>query len=329
MKDKILILGSTSFAGASLVDFLLKKNFDVIGVFKTKREKKYLPYSINKNKKFFRNYRIDYFRQPKKIIKLVGEIKPNYIVDFASICMVNDSWIYAKQYFEANVIKNINLIKYLNTQKFLKKFIYISTPEVFGSSKNFIKEDNDLFNPSTPYATSKLSAEMVLKNYQRSFNLPLVIARFSNFYGPGQPLYRLIPKIISCISLKTKFPLEGKGNTSRNFIFSYDFCNGIYRVLKKGKIGSVYHFSGNRFYQIKEIIKNICKIKKVDFKKFVRKVPNRLGQDFMYKLSSLKTQKELKWKPIYSLTQGLKEVIIYHKKYFKNISKKELNYKKK
>ena len=220
MKKKILILGSSSFSGASLVNFLLnKKKYLVYGTFRRKKIKPYLPYKYNKNIKLYSEFQVDFLKSSKNIIKIIKKLKPDYIIDFASICMVNESWKNPEAYFQTNVLYKAEMFKYLSSVKFLKKYIYISTPEVFGTSRKFINENNDSFNPSTPYATSKLSAEILCKNYLNFYKLPVIISRFSNFYGPGQPLYRLIPKIIACIDSGQKFPIEGNGQSKRNFIF--------------------------------------------------------------------------------------------------------------
>lgn len=330
MKKKILILGSSSFAGASMVNFLLKKKeYSMIGTYRKKKIKQYLPYLNNTNLKNFKNFKIDFTKNPQYLIKVLKRFKPTYIIDFASICMVNESWKNPDVYFKINVLYRSQIIKYLCNNTFLKKYIYISTPEVFGSSKKFISEKNGMFDPSTPYATSKLSTEMLLKNYSRHYNLPLIITRFSNFYGPGQPLYRLIPKIISCIDKHKKFPLQGSGKSKRNFIFSKDFCSGIYKTLKKGKIGQVYHFSGKTFYSVLEIIKLICELKSYKISKLLSKSKERVGQDTIYKLQSSFTIKSLSWNPVYSLKKGLNEVINYHKENFTNNSINENKYKDK
>jgi len=330
MKKKILILGSSSFSGASFVNFLLnKKKYLVFGTYRRKKIKQYLPYNYNQNLKLFKEFQVDFLKKPKTIIKIISSLKPDYIVDFASICMVNESWKNPEVYFKTNVLFKAEILKYLSTIKFLKKYIYISTPEVFGSSDNFINEKNTVFNPSTPYATSKLAAEMLLKNYFKFYKLPSIITRFSNFYGPGQPLYRLIPKIITCIDNGKKFPIEGNGKSKRNFIFSYDFCNGIYKTLKHGSIGKIYHFSGNKFYSVLDVVKTVCDLKSFKLNKLIKKTTGRTGQDLFYKLGSFGTQKTLKWKPVYSLKKGLNEVINYHKKNFVFFSKSNLTYKDK
>ena len=199
--------------------------------------------------------------------------------------------------------------------KFIKKYIYISTPEIFGNKNKSIDEYSLNFNPSTPYAVSKLTTELMFKTYCSFFKFPICIARFSNFYGPGQELNRLIPKMITSIDNKIKFPIEGSGNSIRDFIYTEDFCNGIYRVIKKGKIGRIYHFSTGKFYKIKEIINIICKLKNVNFKSSVKKIKDRIGKDKIYKLSCKKTINELGWKTNYSLIKGIKLIINYHNKY--------------
>ena len=126
-----------------------------------------------------------------------------------------------------------------------------------------------------------------------------------------------------------KFPIEGSGKSRRNFIFSYDFCNGIYKTLKHGKIGSTYHFSGKKFHSVLDVIKTVCDLKSFNLNKLVKRIKGRTGQDLLYKLGSLSTQKALKWKPVYSLKKGLNEVINYHKKNFINYTKINLTYKDK
>ena len=330
MKKKILILGSSSFSGASTVNHLLNQNkYKIFGTYRKKKKDSYLPYKFNKNFKEFKEYKLDLLKKPNDLISLIIKLKPDIILDFASICMVNESWKNSKTYFQINVLSKIKMIELLSQSNFLKKYIYISTPEIFGSSKNYINENCNIFDPKTPYATSKLSFELLLKNYQKNFRFPLIISRFSNFYGPGQPLHRLIPKLIGCVESNKKFTLQGDGKSKRNFIYSYDFCNGIEKVITKGKIGKIYHFSGDIFNSVNDIIKNVCDLKSYNKKKLIKKIKSRVGQDLIYKLGSKKTRKELNWKPICSLKSGLQQIIVYHNKYIKKLSKSDLTYQDK
>ena len=308
---------------------LSQNKYKVYGTFRKKKQDQYLPYKFNKNFKLFQEYKLDLLNYPEHLLRLIKKIKPQVIIDFASICMVNESWKNSEIYFKINVLSKTKMLEFLSNTSFLEKYIYISTPEIFGSSKKFISEDCNLFNPKTPYATSKLSFEFLLKNYQKFFNFPLIISRFSNFYGPGQPLHRLIPKLIGCIEINKKFPLQGNGRSKRNFIYSYDFCRGIDKMIKKGRIGQTYHFSGKSFHSVISVIKMVCDLKSYNLKKLVKTIKGRVGQDLIYKLGSEKTRIELRWKPVYTLKKGLQEIITYHNNYIKKISHKNFVYQDK
>lgn len=269
---------------------------------------------------------MDLQRNSKKLVILINKIKPKYIVDFASVCMVNESWKNPKYYFDTNFNSKIDLITKINDMKFLKKFIYISTPEIFGSSKKEIDEYSTNYSPSTPYAISKLNTELLLNSYNNEKNSKSIIVRFSNFYGLHQPLYRLIPKVIFCIKSKIKFPLHGSGLSRRDFIYDEDFNNGIFKVLIKGKVGNKYHFCTNKYSYIKDIIKIICKELNFNFYKLINKVADRKGKDLNYYISCKKTSRELKWKPKYDLKMGLKKTIKFYVNNYTSFDQKNTEY---
>ena len=328
MKNKVLILGISSFAGASFANYLLNhSDFEIIGTF---NKKKKLPFNFflkrNKNFKKIKLCKLDLSLDKTNIDKIIKKINPNYIIDFASICMVNESWSNPKYYFKVNFFSKINFVKDLNKQKQLKKYIYIGTPEVFGSSKNKILENSNHFNPSTPYASSKLALEILLNNFIKNPKYKIIIARFSNFYGRGQPMHRLIPKLVYCINNKIKFPLQGNGNTRRDFIFEDDFNQGLLRIIKVGKIGEKFHFSGDKYYTIKDVIKKIIKIKKYSWSKLILKTKERRGKDKNYFLNCKKTKKKLKWKCNTSLEKGLQQTVNYYDKIIKNINSKDITF---
>ena len=329
--NKILILGTSSFGGAATANFLLNKNFFVLGTYRRKKNPLYQPQLQNLKNKNFKDFKIDFDldKDVSKIIKIIDKHKPKYIVDFASICMVSESWDFPENYIKSNLEKKSILIKKLCNKKFLKKYIYISTPEIFGSNKNSIKEDSNIFNPSTPYAISKLAFEMMLKSYGTHYNFPYIICRFSNFFGTGQPNYRLVPKVFLNIFSKKIFYLEGRGQSQRNFIESYDFANGIYLTLKKGKVKKRYHFSSNKFYSIKKIVQIIYNLKSENFNKFVKYTKERKGKDQAYKLDCKKTIKSLGWKPKVSLINSLKKIKIFYEQNFIKLKKLDSIYKDK
>ena len=327
MKQKILILGISSFAGASFANFILnkRKNFSVVGTFNNKESFPLRSLLDIKKFKKLKLYKLN-LNKNKKLLGFIRKIEPDYIFDFASICMVNESWSKPGYYFEVNVNSKIEFIKNLNQLKNLKKFIYISTPEIFGSTPKKINEKVNNFNPSTPYASSKLSAEMFLNNYINDKNYKIIICRFSNFYGRGQPLYRLIPKLIWCLKNNKKFPLQGRGNTKRDFLFDEDFNDGLLKVLNNGKIGSKYHFSGTKFYKVKEVINKLLSIKGMKFSDCIKFTNDRKGKDQNYFLDCTFTKKEINWKPKINLINGLKKTIKFYENKSLTIKKKDLKF---
>ena len=313
MKTKVLILGGSSFAGSSFINFLIqKKNYKILGTYNSKKNLKKLAFKDSLNK--FKLIKLDLSKEKNSLLKIIKSFKPNYIFDFASVCMVNESWDNPSYYLRVNLNSKINFIQNMNNLSFIKKFIYVGTPEIFGSTSKPVKENSLAFNPSTPYAISKLSFEQFLMAYQKNFGNKIIITRFSNFYGRGQLEHRLIPKILKCIKNDLKFPIHGNGLTKRDFIFDEDFNDAFYKVLQKGKVGKIYHFSSNYFISIKNIIEIICKSKNVKFKDIVYKASERKGKDKYYFLDCSKTSEELKWKPKNKLIQGLHKTIKYYDK---------------
>lgn len=329
IKNKLLILGISSFAGASFANYLLNNSkYKIYGTYNSRKK---LPFKLylkkNYNFKKLNLYKLNLNKENNNLIKLIDRIKPNYIIDYASVCMINESWKDPKYYYQVNFFSKINFMNKINQITSLRKYIYISTPEIFGSSNKIIKENSIHYNPSTPYASSKLASEIFLNNLMSIKNNKIIIARFSNFFGPGQPAHRLLPKLIYCINTKKKFHLHGDGSSKRNFIYESDFNEGILKILQRGKTGSKYHFSGNKFHSIKNFIKTVLAIKKYSWSKLIVLTPDRKGKDKQYILCCKKTMKELKWKCNTSLIHGLKHSISFYEKIKNKIYLKDTIYK--
>ncbi len=327
--NKVLILGSGSFAGSSLVDFLLNKNYKIIGVNRSINKNKYfLPFINNRNKKNLSLFKININKKNEliRLLKIIKNNKIDYIVDFLGQGMVSQSWDNPNDWIQTNVLNKLKIIESIIKKNIkIKKYIRISTPEVYGSNNQSISEKTK-YNPSTPYAVSHATIDTFMKIYFKQYKFPFIIGRFSNFYGEHQQLYRLIPKTILCIIKKKKMKLEGNGLSKRNFIYREDFCNGIYSLIKNGKINNVYHFSGKKLITIKNIIQNICKIAKYDFKKLIIYTKERRSLDKIYKLNTSKTKKLLGWEAKHSLDDGLKKTFNYILENYKLIRKEKTYY---
>ena len=165
MNKKILVIGSNSFSGANFIYYLLKKNHKVIGISRSRELNPiFLPYKTLKNKKnYFKFYKCDLNQNTNKIIKIIKDNKIQFIVNFASQGMVEESWKYPIDWYDTNLISQIKLIEKIRKFKFIKKYVHVSTPEVYGNKTNLISE-NQLFDPSTPYAASRAACEHYLNN---------------------------------------------------------------------------------------------------------------------------------------------------------------------
>ena len=326
---KVLILGAGSFAGSSLVDFLLNKNFKIIGVNRSfNKNIFFLPFKKNRNIRNLELYKININKKKdiNYLIKILKKEKIDFIVDFLGQGMVSQSWDKPEDWIETNVLNKIKIIDFIVKNKIkIKKYIRISTPEVYGSRKNKLDEDSS-YNPSTPYALTHSAIDMFLKIYFKQYKFPYIIGRFSNFYGEHQQLYRIIPKTILCILKREKLSLQGNGLSLRNFIYKDDFCEGIYCLIKKGKIDNIYHFSGDELITIKKIIKMICKITKYNFNELVEYTEERKSLDKIYKLNTKKTKTELNWDTNFSIDLGLQKTINYIRKNYNKINNEKTIY---
>ena len=236
MKKKILILGSNSFAGTSFVDFLLKKNYKVFSTSRSSEKKK--PFNIyydwiNKKNYQFKKIDINKKKHLNELKKIIVKNKITIVVDFGSQSMVGQSWDTPEDWIRTNCLGKLNLIRELNKIKNIK-YLRISTPEVYGDTPNKIKEDDKIL-PSTPYAITQATADFFTFAYTKFRGFNSITLRFANFYGPGQQLFRIIPKAIISILQQKKLNIHGDGSSLRSFIFPDDFCESILLAIKKGK----------------------------------------------------------------------------------------------
>ena len=318
---KIIVLGSNSFSGSSFVDYILKKNFKVIGLSRSKEYKDvFLKYKSNSNIHNFNFHKLDINKDFKKFCSLIKKEKPEYIINFAAQGMVNESWDNPLDWYNTNFISQIKLLEFLKEKKFLKKYIHFTTPEVYGNLKNW-KKESIIFNPSTPYALSRAASDMHLKNLFDAYNFPVIFTRAANVYGEGQQLYRIVIKAMLCFRLGEKIELHGGGHSTRSFVHIDDVSNALFRIIKDGKLGNTYHISSKKIISIKILLSLISQIMNVDYDKHVKNSIDRRGKDHSYKLDSSKIRKELNWSDKINLEDGLKRTLLWVDQNIKTLKK--------
>jgi dTDP-glucose 4,6-dehydratase len=308
-KKNFLVLASNSFSGSHFVDYVLKKKNTVIGVSRSKEPNNvFLPYKSSKFIKNFKFIRLDINKNAINLKKIIKKYKITHIVNFAAQSMVGQSWEKPEDWYNTNTLGTIKFLNLIRDIKTIKKYIHISTPEVYGSTKKNLSENRN-YHPSTPYAISRAACDMHLHSLFQNYKFPVVFTRASNVYGPGQQLYRIVPKAIMCLNLKQKLKLDGGGKSKRSFIYITDVAKATYKLCNKSINGDIYHISTNKLVSIKNLVETIFKMKRVASKKYLEVSSDRIGKDSLYSLSSKKIRKELKWSSKVNLKDGLMQTI--------------------
>ncbi|MFC1508552.1 GDP-mannose 4,6-dehydratase [Candidatus Omnitrophota bacterium] len=312
MIEKIAVIGSNSFSGSTFVSHCLSEGLQVLGISRSKEPiDAFLPYKwdkIDSPNRQFRFEQLDINRDTEKIAEVINKFRPDYLVNFAAQGMVAQSWEYPEHWYQTNVVGNVKLHDKLRHFDFLKKYVHVSTPEAYGNCTGKITESTR-FNPSTPYAASRASCDLHLVTFLRQYNFPVVFTRAANVYGPGQQLYRIIPRTILYIKLKRKIPLHGGGHSVRSFIHIKDVAEATLRIARKATPGDSFHISTDTHVSIRRLVEMICKIMKVDLKSVVEIAQERPGKDAAYLLDSTKLRRELGWSDSIGLEEGLQETI--------------------
>jgi len=306
---RVAVLGSNSFAGAALIKRLLDDGADVVGFNRSGEGSPiFLQHRWAPSAGRYRFVQADLNRDLDAITGVLRAFQPSVVADFAGRGMVAESWQNPDQWFETNIVAKVRLHDVLRTLEGLGRYIRVSTPEVYGSHESLLSETWQ-FNPSTPYAVSHAAIDMSLRTFHQRYGFPVVFTRFANFYGPGQQLYRIIPRTIIYALLNRKLQLQGGGRSVRAFIYGSDVANAIVRSIIHGVPGETYHFSPGDFYTIRDVVAAIAEYMNVDFGTLVEMVPDRPSKDQAYLMDSSKAHRALGWTPQVGLPGGIAKTV--------------------
>lgn len=238
--------------------------------------------------------------------------QPDVVVNFAALNMVGESWRHAQDYYQANVVGVSRVADFLAQQRWLKKFVQVSTPEVYGATLEHLTEDAP-FRPSTPYAVSRAAADLHLAALFREHGLPVCFTRSVNVYGPRQQPYRLIPKTVLKVLRGERLQLHGGGNSKRSFLHVDDMARAIQVVAEHGVPGRAYHCAGEALARINAVVQAICNELGVGYDDAVEDVPDRPGKDPAYWLDDSRIRAGLGWAPRIAFAQGLADTVAWFK----------------
>ena len=305
-----LVLGSNSFSGSHFVKTALQKGNRVIGVSRSKEiNNVFLPYkwdsSLDLDNFEFNQLDINY--QLDELINLIDETRAQYIINFAAQGMVAESWNNPTDWYKTNLLSQVKFHDGIKDKSFIEKYVHVTTPEVYGSTDHGWIKENYNFQPNTPYAVSRAACDLHLLSFFKAYNFPVVFTRSANVYGPGQQLYRIIPRTILSIRTKKPLSLHGGGESERSFIHINDVVEATYNIALRAKPGTTWHLSTKECISIKELVKKMCDLSDVKFESIVEITNERLGKDQSYLLDSSKVRENMDWQDKISLKRGLEE----------------------
>ncbi|MBO8462908.1 MAG: dTDP-glucose 4,6-dehydratase [Firmicutes bacterium] len=312
---KLLVTGGAGFIGGNFVHYMVEKypedeiiNLDLLtyaGNLETLK-----PVEDKANYRFIRGDIAD----RSFIMNLFETEKFDIVINFAAESHVDRSIADPGIFVQTNVMGTVVLLDACRTYG-VKRFHQVSTDEVYGDlpldrPDLFFTEETPL-HTSSPYSSSKASADLFVMAYYRTYGLPVTISRCSNNYGPYQFPEKLIPLMISRALADEKLPVYGKGENVRDWLHVLDHCIAIDLIVRKGKEGETYNIGGHNERTNLEVVKTILQaLGKPE--SLIEYVADRPGHDRRYAIDPKKMETELGWKPIYTFDTGIVETIEWY-----------------
>jgi dTDP-glucose 4,6-dehydratase len=312
MSEKIVVIGSNSFSGASFVAHALANGASVLATSRSPEPiPAFLPYRWSEtppDPTRFRFEQLDLNHDTDRIADAVEAFRPDFVINFAAQSMVAESWLHPDHWYQTNVVANVRLHESLRRFDFIRRYVHVSTPEVYGSCSGNVTEAAP-YNPSTPYAASRAACDLHLMTFFKNYKFPVVFTRAANVFGPGQQLYRIIPRTALYVLTGRQLQLHGGGHSVRSFIHIRDVAEGTLRIARQGNPGEVYHLSTRVNHSIRQVVEIVCRKLRADFSKVVEIVGDRPGKDAAYLLDSTKARQTLAWNDSIPFEQGVDETI--------------------
>ena len=334
MAFKILVTGGSGFIGSALIKILINDyGHDVINIDKLTyaANPKSLESIESSNKYKFYNCDICDFDMVQEIFTTE---QPDKIMHLAAESHVDRSISSSFDFIQTNIFGSYQLLevaknyyeKLDSNKKQIFTFHHISTDEVYGDlslhEPGFTESNN--YKPSSPYSASKASSDHLVRAWNRTYGLPIVITNCSNNYGPFQNDEKLMPTIIRKLSSGDKVPIYGDGNQIRDWLFVNDHAHALHKVSMEGKIGETYNIGGNSERTNIEVVKEIwhvlknnhCDYLKINdnFENCIEFIKDRPGHDYRYAIDSSKICKNLGWSPVETFESGIKITVDWYLK---------------
>ena len=310
----LLITGGCGFIGSNFINYYFPKqninklvNLDAMYYNASENN---VDLSIKQNNKYV--FVKGNLNDVSLLTNTLNKYQITHIIHFAAQSHVQNSFYNSLMYTNDNILGTHNLLECCRIYGKIKKFIHVSTDEVYGESINDVNEKHktelSILCPTNPYAATKAASELIAQSYAHSFNLPIVITRGNNVFGPNQYPEKLIPLFIKLLKENKKLTIQGKGTAVRAFLHSYDTSTAFECILEKGEIGEIYNIGCDEGmeYSVMDVAKILIKmIKNTDnIDEWIEYIEDRPFNDQRYYISNEKL-KQLGWSIKYNLINGL------------------------
>jgi dTDP-glucose 4,6-dehydratase len=307
--EKILVTGGCGFIGSNFVRMMLQRypKLKIVNLDKLTyagRKESLQDVEANTNYSFVQGDICDAAVVEKSMLGC------DAVINFAAESHVDRSIENADAFLYSNFIGVRVLLEQAKKQG-VKKFIQISTDEVYGQTLKGSFKETDKLNPRNPYSAAKAGGELLAMSYFQTFNVPVIVTRSSNNYGMFQFPEKVIPLFVTNLLRSKKVPLYGQGKQIRDWLFVLDNCDAIDLVLQNGKVGEIYNIGGGNEIKNVDLTKMILK-ELGKGEEMIERVPDRLGHDFRYSIDCKKIKRELGWKPKTVFKNGLKQTVQWY-----------------
>jgi len=314
----LLITGGCGFIGSNFINYFYSKHLSINII-----NLDAMYYCANENniiKEIRESSRYHLIKGNLCSFDLLNHVLDNYKIDtvihFAAQSHVQDSFEDSLKYTNDNILGTHTLLESCRKYGKIKKFIHISTDEVYGESllsdDEEKKNEQSILCPTNPYAATKAGAELIANSYRYSFKMPIIITRGNNVYGPNQYPEKLIPRFIHLLKENKKVTIQGNGSNVRAFLHALDVAKALDLILEKGKIGEIYNIGSDedKEYTVFEIAKILIKLMKnsENYNEYIEYVEDRPFNDKRYYISNEKV-KNLGWSIDKDFMEGLRELI--------------------
>lgn len=314
VNNTLLVTGGCGFIGSHFINYIYEKysEIDIINIdamYYCANETNVKEYIRNSDRYIFIKGKV----QDQDLINFIlNTYQITHVIHFAAQSHVDTSFTDSLQYTQDNIVGTHTLIECCRIYGKIKKFIHISTDEVYGESIYEKKTENSILIPTNPYSASKGSAELIVQSYYHSFKMPIVIVRSNNVFGPNQYPEKLIPKFIKLLKENKKLTIYGDGNHIRGFLHVSDVITAIELILIKGTISEIYNIGVEKEfeYSVLDIAKILIKLIKnsTEYNDFIEYVSDRPFNDKRYYISNDKI-KSLGWDIKKNFMDCIKELI--------------------